>query len=137
MIVLISGSRNWTDPRPIREQLQKVGELTWLFHGAARGADSLAAQIAETMPLIRTQGWPADWKKHGQSAGFVRNSEMLRGALVTAAFMQQQPLQVLAFKQGFDREMRHGGTEHQCRIAVEAGCRVHLHDGVRWQRLHP
>lgn len=48
-----------------------------VIHGAARGADKLAGQIADEFGF-RTLAYPADWETHGKKAGFVRNTHMLR-----------------------------------------------------------
>jgi len=47
-----------------------------LFHGAARGADQVAADVA------RELGWnildfPANWEEHGRAAGPKRNQHMV------------------------------------------------------------
>ena len=47
-----------------------------LIHGAARGADTLAAEWGKSRGL-KVIAFPADWKRHGYKAGFIRNQEML------------------------------------------------------------
>lgn len=57
-----------------------------LVHGAARGADSLAAEIWEQVGLA-TEAHPADWEGLGRKAGHVRNHHMVSlGADLCLAF---------------------------------------------------
>tara|TARA_R110000851_G_scaffold321360_2_gene486759 strand:- start:373 stop:723 length:351 start_codon:yes stop_codon:yes gene_type:complete len=53
--------------------------------GMARGADSLAVRYAEENEL-RLYEFPADWDKHGKSAGHIRNSHMAAHAEALLAF---------------------------------------------------
>lgn len=96
--ILITGSRTWTDRAAIAQTISdylhstgtSIGEA-WPFptiiHGAAQGADQLADHIA------RNWGWtpephPADWHRHGRSAGYRRNAAMVAlGADVCLAFI--------------------------------------------------
>jgi hypothetical protein len=92
--VLVTGSRDWDDADAIREALEAIegnvepGDTLTLIHGTAQGADSLAAAAA------RRLGWtiephPADWRRLGRRAGFVRNAEMVAsGADVCLAFIK-------------------------------------------------
>jgi hypothetical protein len=88
--VLVTGSRTWDDSRAVFDALAacNYGRVT-LVHGACpRGADAMAAAAA------RALGWeiephPADWERHGKSAGFRRNAEMAAlGADVCLAFIR-------------------------------------------------
>ncbi|MGH3867252.1 MAG: DUF2493 domain-containing protein [Pseudonocardiaceae bacterium] len=96
--ILITGSRTWTDraaiAQAISDYLHSISTSiggAWPFpiivHGAARGADQLADQVA------RDWGWtpdrhPADWARYGRSAGFRRNAAMVTlGADVCLAFI--------------------------------------------------
>lgn len=79
--VMVSGSRGWTDRAAIEAAFAHWQEMTGardvtLIHGGARGADTLAAEVATK------RGWqldehPAHWNQLGRRAGFVRNMEML------------------------------------------------------------
>ncbi|MCP9841401.1 DUF2493 domain-containing protein [Synechococcus sp. J7-Johnson] len=86
-MIVVTGGRElaWSLGRIQAQLLAAVGNrpVAALFHGGARGADSLADQVA------RRLGWSvrpmlAQWSKHGISAGPIRNREMLRSAVATA-----------------------------------------------------
>lgn len=47
-----------------------------IIHGAAPGADSVAARWAERHD-VPALAFPAKWKKHGKAAGPLRNAQML------------------------------------------------------------
>ena len=47
-----------------------------VIHGAARGIDSIADEVAQDAGLQVTS-FPADWNKHGKGAGPIRNTQML------------------------------------------------------------
>lgn len=75
--VLIFGSRRWRGLLEIREAFR-----TWIpvgcrvVHGAARGADSLAAAAARVCDHpVHT--YYARWEEHGRKAGPIRNTQML------------------------------------------------------------
>lgn len=83
MKILICGSRDWTDPHAIYVVLagakalaDTLEEPLVLVHGAAKGADSLAADMAERL-RITALPFPALWDKHGKAAGPIRNQQML------------------------------------------------------------
>lgn len=89
--ILITGSRTWTDHARIRAAL-----AAWrsrypdavLVHGAARGADSIAAAIWTSWGLP-VEAHPADWHRHGRAAGLLRNRRMVAlGAQVCLAFIR-------------------------------------------------
>lgn len=95
MRVLVTGSRDWRDAQAIARALidaeDRLGgypDSMTLVHGGARGADSIAADVAGQ------GGWeieahPADWDLYGKSAGFRRNAEMVRlGADICLAFIR-------------------------------------------------
>lgn len=90
--ILVTGSRGWTDHDTIYTALALAhlaldsDPETVLVHGAARGADLLAARIWQEHGLP-TEAHPADWDAFGRSAGFIRNARMVRlGADVCLAF---------------------------------------------------
>jgi hypothetical protein len=114
MKVLVCGSRSWGADR---EQTQKLyGRIASLpldaliLHGAARGADRLAADAAY-LHGHSVESFPADWELYGRRAGFVRNLQML----------DQEPDLVLAFWDGESR-----GTLHTIEEARRRGIPVEV-----------
>lgn len=87
MIVLVCGSRDWTDRETIRAWLAKLSPGATIVHGAARGADSIAGEIA-TEQGRKVHAFPADWERYGNSAGPRRNQQMIE---------VMRPKRVLAF----------------------------------------
>lgn len=86
--VIFSGSREFRDPEPVRmalESLRKKGDWR-VVHGAARGLDSLAGELAPGYSF-EVEAHPAEWDKHKRAAGHIRNQKMVDlGALVAFAF---------------------------------------------------
>jgi len=121
--ILVTGSRKWTDREIIFDAICPLlddhnAEQT-IIHGAAPGADSIAAGIAQKLGL-KAEAYPADWVKHGNAAGPIRNTEMVKsGADLCLAF----PLP------GTSR-----GTWDCVRKAVDAGIPVRIFPGVVFHR---
>ena len=110
MKLLVCGGRNYADQKGlylVLDAWHRVNPVSLLIHGAARGADQLAANWASSrgVPLA---AYPADWNLHGRSAGPRRNEQMLQ---------EGKPEMVIAFPGG-------RGTAHMVRIAREAGVKV-------------
>jgi hypothetical protein len=127
MRVLVCGSRDWTDSDMIWAELDELhsthleygvlagDEEFVVIHGAARGADNIAALWASTRD-VDVLAFPADWATYGKSAGPRRNHHML---------IAGRPELVLAFKDNFGARTN-GGTEHMVRIARDAGILVSI-----------
>ena len=77
MRVLVTGSRKFTDYERILEALRAVKGLTCVIHGCQTGADTLAGRAALELG-VNVMEFPADWERHGDQAGPIRNQEMLR-----------------------------------------------------------
>lgn len=73
--VLICGSRDWGDAKLIRYIMEQLPRNTIIIEGGARGADTLAASIADQLGFA-VEEYPADWSM-GKSAGYIRNRQML------------------------------------------------------------
>jgi hypothetical protein len=102
--IVITGSRDWLDARPIRaalEALARESAFSEVIVGGARGVDRIAEREARNLGL-RVRVFHADWDAHGKSAGYRRNELMLN----------QRPTAVWAF---WDQTSR--GTLHTMREA--------------------
>ena len=77
MRILVTGGRDYTNYTAVVHALAQMPEDATLVHGAARGADSLAADYWGCTLGRATESHPADWVKHGKAAGPIRNQEML------------------------------------------------------------
>lgn len=86
--VLITGSRDWTDRQRIDDALRAVwiehrskpnGRELIVIHGGARGADSIAGDIARrhTSLGVVERVYPARWSEYGRRAGRIRNQQMV------------------------------------------------------------
>lgn len=112
-MVLVCGSRDWTDAGAIAARLSALPgehEQIWVLHGAARGADRIAAVEATALGFT-VKAYPADWDRHGKSAGFLRNVQML----------EEEPDLVLAFQIDGSR-----GTQHTIDEARKRGIPVEV-----------
>lgn len=76
MKLLITGSREWTDRKAIRDVLARFPAGTVLIHGACRGADKIAAGVGNQLGFD-VRPYPADWERFGNAAGPIRNQEMI------------------------------------------------------------
>src|SRR5215217_4097649 len=112
MRVLICGSRNWFDTAAIIRCLRALPEGSTVIHGAAAGADRIAAYYAEALHLD-TVAFPADWGRYGRAAGPKRNQQMLD---------EGRPEQVIAFR----RKGPSPGTDDMIRRAQAAGVPVEI-----------
>lgn len=96
--VLVCGSREWTDRDRIRFWLKKLPSGCTVVHGdngivdpktgtAVRGADKIAGEVAAELGF-KVRPFPADWDRHGDAAGPIRNQQMID---------VMQPRRVVAF----------------------------------------
>lgn len=112
MRVLVCGSRSWTDKTPIKRRLCLLPGSVTVVHGAARGADALAGQVAAELNFA-VEEYPADWNRHGRAAGPMRNIEMLDSGVDL----------VLAFRVGDSP-----GTKHCLSAAKSRGLPIEIFD---------
>jgi hypothetical protein len=81
VVVLATGSRYWSDPGPVRRVIDQMTAGSVLIHGDGDGKDGnpgldqLAGKLAAARGLT-VGGFPANWVKHGKSAGPKRNAAM-------------------------------------------------------------
>ena len=81
MRVVVTGSRNLEDYDLVLDSIwgqMKVTEFrkVRIASGGARGADSLAKKISINREVSFTE-YVADWEKHGNAAGPIRNRDMI------------------------------------------------------------
>lgn len=121
MRILVCGSRDWSEREPIRNYLASQDGNHTLIHGAARGADSIAGEVAAAL------GWevlpfPAEWERYGRAAGPRRNRAMLAA----------RPDIVVAFHDSLDASR---GTKDMLRQARRSGVPCSVFSTLRG--LHP
>jgi len=103
-----SDKSDWIGDTPTAlEILRKVGRPVEIVHGDAIGADKLGGDWAK-LHGVTEHASPADWKKHGKAAGYIRNASMLK---------DYQPDCVVAF---FAENHENRGTKMMCKIATDA-----------------
>lgn len=108
MRVLVCGGRDFTDFK-MMERILDVLPITSAIEGGARGADTGYKQYAERRG-IPVSSFPAQWDKHGRSAGPIRNKQMLD---------EGRPELVIAFPGG-------KGTRNMIDQAIKAGIEVKI-----------
>lgn len=96
MRVLVCGGRDFTNYELMKETLNAL-DVTELIHGAARGADTCAERFGREQG-IPVHSFPAQWSKHGRSAGAIRNIQMV---------VEGKPGLVVAFPTPRSRGTRH------------------------------
>jgi hypothetical protein len=74
--ILICGDRDWTDHLLIWDALVDAGAEVIVIEGEARGADTIAMEVAVALGL-QVLRFPANWTKWGRAAGAIRNRQML------------------------------------------------------------
>lgn len=80
MKIIIAGTRTVTDYSVVCRAVESSGfDISMVVSGGARGVDTLGERWAREhgAHFIRM---PADWGRHGKSAGMKRNREMARYA---------------------------------------------------------
>lgn len=88
MRVIVCGSRTWTSYGAVSDHINSVlCDNLVVVHGACRtGADEHARLVCVALG-IEQEPHPADWERHGKTAGFIRNGEMAdAGASLCIAF---------------------------------------------------
>lgn len=112
MIVLITGGREYRNRRELNAVLDRLHadrRFTFLVHGDARGADTLAHEWA-LLKGVQPVAMPALWDFDGkEKAGTKRNARMFEFA---------QPDLIVAFSGG-------RGTANMMRIGYEARKKGH------------
>lgn len=86
MKLAIIGSRTFDNYDFLTEILEPhKSKVTLVISGAAKGADSLGEKWA-IQNKIETLIFPANWKKYGKRAGFIRNEDIIKNCDYVIAF---------------------------------------------------
>lgn len=115
MRILVCGSRNWTKKGIIRRIIEQ-SQADTVIHGACRGADEIAGEIAKSLGLDIIK-CPAEWESYGRAAGPVRNQQMLK----------HKPDIVFAFHEDIENSK---GTKDMITRAMRAGIPVRIIPGI-------
>lgn len=109
MRIIVCGGRDYSDQAFLFKFLDGLGlgSKDTIIHGGAFGADALAGKWARERKVNEVV-FPADWKKHGKSAGPIRNVEMAKDG---------NPDAVIAFPGG-------KGTAHMLLTAQKMNIKV-------------
>lgn len=91
--LVIAGGRGFNDYNHLSEEVSKyINDLNVespedleIIVGGAKGADTLGKEYAQRNFIPYTL-IKADWDKHGKSAGYIRNAEMVDRATHVIAF---------------------------------------------------
>ena len=76
MKTIIAGSRDITDYDIVVQAINNCGwNISEVVCGMAKGVDTLGKEYAQkhNLPI---HYFPADWNKHGKTAGIIRNRQM-------------------------------------------------------------
>lgn len=85
MKVAVVGSRGFCDYEKLKSVLDAITDIEMIISGGASGADSLAEKWARENN-IPTCIYKPDWAKHGRSAGFIRNRQIIESSDFCVAF---------------------------------------------------
>ena len=111
--IIVAGGRDFDDyqllSKTLDEVLSPLEIHASIMSGGARGADALGEKYASEHN-IPVDCFPANWRKHGRSAGFLRNKIMAANANALVAFWDGTS----------------PGTKHMIDTARSRGLAVHL-----------
>lgn len=111
MRTIIAGSRCFKDYEVLCEALKTITQPTTVLCGMAEGADMLGLRWAKENG-VPFECYPAQWRRYGIQAGFIRNDQMARRAS-----------QLMAF---WDNKSR--GTKNMIKVAKNMGLIVIVWD---------
>lgn len=111
--VIIAGGRDFNDyellSKTMKDYLASIEDDICVVCGQARGADTLGERYAKEHNHS-IQYYPANWKRYGKAAGYIRNTEMANNADALVAFWDGQSL----------------GTKHMIATAIQLGLSIHV-----------
>lgn len=83
--VAIVGSRKFPQLKAVEAFVDGLPAGTVVISGGAIGVD-LTAEVAAKTRGLDVVSFPADWKRHGRRAGFIRNQLIVDAADIIVAF---------------------------------------------------
>lgn len=113
-IALIAGGRDYIPTKEAFEWLKNIlvnNNIEKILSGHARGADKFGEEVAKSLKL-EIELFIPEWDKHGKSAGFKRNQEMI----------DQNPNVVILFPGG-------NGTAHTKSLAIKNNIPIIEYEG--------
>ncbi len=118
MKVLVTGDRFWDDYEATLRELEGLPKDCIIVHGACRGADTIAGEIAKALGM-EVRPYPADWGRYGRGAGPVRNRQMLK-----EEHLPDEPIDLVL---GFHKNIQESrGTKDMLAISRAAGVQTRL-----------
>lgn len=103
MRVAIVGSRDWPDLEQVRKYVRGLQPDDIVVSGGAVGVDETAEREARRLNIARLI-FPAQWRRHGKPAGYIRNKKIVDAADRVVAFHYRKS----------------DGTQHTIDLAKEA-----------------
>lgn len=88
MILAIVGGRDFTNLSyavAIARPFIDIHSITEIVSGGAKGADSIAEEIARICSIEMTV-FKADWKRYGKGAGMIRNADIINKCDIALVF---------------------------------------------------
>ena len=112
MITIIAGSRTITDYNLLIRAIKKSKiKITEVVSGMAEGVDMMALRFAEENKKKLTC-MPADWNRHKQTAGLIRNNKMAHHSEALIAI--------------WDGKSK--GTKHMIGEAIRLGLKLYVYN---------
>lgn len=97
----VTGGRNYADRANIESVLWTMSLLyedrLRVLHGAAPGTDTIAGEVCAELGIV-VKPFPADWDRHGNAAGPIRNKQMVDYLVMCRT--KGHTVQVVAFPGG-------------------------------------
>ena len=118
--ILICGDRNWNHPEIIDSFIKSLPKDAVIIEGECRGAD-IQSRISAKKYGHEVIPFKADWKRYGNSAGPIRNAEMLE---------KGKPDLVVAFHENLEQSK---GTRNMVTQAMAKGIPVKVYSHSRAQ----
>ena len=85
MKLAIIGSRIFLDYELLKQEVDKLSDIEMIISGGAKGADSLGVRYAKEKGIKYIEYLP-EWNKYGNSAGFIRNNDIINNCDCVLAF---------------------------------------------------